>query len=60
MRIKVDFLGIPKQYSSPAASCGFQADPCITAIVDCALLKVYTHHVENLPILNILLCWMNT
>jgi len=53
MPFKVDFLGVPKQYSSLVASCGFQEDRCITAIVDCALLKVYTHHFENLPILNI-------
>ena len=53
MPIKVIFLGVPKQYSSLAASCIFQADPRVTAIVDCALLKVYTHHFENLPILNI-------
>jgi len=53
MPIKVDLLGVPKQDSSLAASCGFQADPCVTAIVDCALLKVYTHHFKNLPILNI-------
>jgi len=53
MPIKVDFFGVPKQYSSLAVSCGFQADPCVTAIVDCALLKVYMHHFENLPILNI-------
>jgi len=33
--------------------CGFQANPCVTAIVDCALLKVYTRHFENSPIFNI-------
>jgi len=53
MRINVDFLGVPKQYSSLVESCSFQADPCVTAIIDCALLKVYTHRFENLPILNI-------
>jgi len=52
MLIKVDFLGVPKQYSSLAASCSFQADLCVTTIVDCALLKVYTHHFDNLPISN--------